>query len=339
MAALMVSKMPVSEASAVMERMSGVSLPRATLDREAMRQGERAQREQARLDAKMSTAEGIAQMERQLPAEPFTLVIEIDAWNIRERDKDWGHSQKLRKEGKEPERWHWVYGATCFRLSQRVQTASGRPMILSRGYVMTRRGIDELRTRLFAEASRHGLGRAADVLVVADGAVWIWNLVHDRFPKARQRLDLYHAKQHLWAVAEALHGAGTPEAAGWVRPLLQQLETDQTPRMLNELRQALTGLPKQPPTEHLQRTIGYLENNLERLHYSGARERNEPLGSGAIESTCRQYQCRFKRPGQFWSSSGDEALLSLDSFWRNLRWHLLFPHSLLPPPLPDLSRN
>jgi transposase len=62
---------------------------------------------------------------------------------------------------------------------------------------MTRGGIEELRSQLFAEASRHGLSRAAEVLVVADGAVWIWNLVNDRFPKARQRLDLYHAKQHL----------------------------------------------------------------------------------------------------------------------------------------------
>jgi hypothetical protein len=54
----------------------------------------------------MSTAEGVGQMEGKLPQEPFTLVIEVDAWNIRERDKDWGHSEELRKEGREPERWY-----------------------------------------------------------------------------------------------------------------------------------------------------------------------------------------------------------------------------------------
>jgi hypothetical protein len=47
MAALMVSKMPVGEASEVMERMSGVKMSRAKLDREARRQGERAQHERA----------------------------------------------------------------------------------------------------------------------------------------------------------------------------------------------------------------------------------------------------------------------------------------------------
>ncbi|MCI0746839.1 MAG: hypothetical protein L0Y58_15665 [Verrucomicrobia subdivision 3 bacterium] len=44
MAALLASKMPVNEASAVLDHLTGVKLPRATLDREARRQGERAQR-------------------------------------------------------------------------------------------------------------------------------------------------------------------------------------------------------------------------------------------------------------------------------------------------------
>lgn len=166
MATLMVSKMPVAEASAVMERLSGISMSRATLDREARGQGERALGERARLNAQLSTAEGVRQMETRMPTEPFTLVIEEDAWNIRERDKDWGHSAKLRREGKEPARWRRVCWATSFRLSQRVKTAAGRPLILSRGYVMTRGGIDALRSQLFAEASWH---RAEPCLLCARG--------------------------------------------------------------------------------------------------------------------------------------------------------------------------
>jgi hypothetical protein len=67
MAALMVSKMPAGEASEVMERISGVRMSRVKVDREARRQGERARRERTRLDAQMSTAEGVAQMEGTLP--------------------------------------------------------------------------------------------------------------------------------------------------------------------------------------------------------------------------------------------------------------------------------
>jgi hypothetical protein len=52
---------------------------------------------------------------------------------------------------------------------------------------------------------------------------------------------------------------------------------------------------------------------------------NHPVGSGAIESACRQYQCRFKRTGQFWTTPGDEALMCLETLWRNGRWDQLYP--------------
>ena len=139
MAALVVSKMPSGEASAVIERLTGVKLPRATLDREARRQGQRAEKKRAQLDEQMRQAQGREQV-LPLPEQAFTLVIELDAWNIRERD-DWGQSAQVRAAGQEPQRWHWVYGGTCFRLDQRFAGAGGRPEILSRGTVMTRQGV------------------------------------------------------------------------------------------------------------------------------------------------------------------------------------------------------
>jgi hypothetical protein len=86
------------------------------------------------------------------------MVIEIDAWNIRERTA-WGQSAKLRAKGEEPARWHWVYGATCFLLSQRAETAGGRPLIIDRGFAMTRGGIDALREQIWAECRRRGLNQ------------------------------------------------------------------------------------------------------------------------------------------------------------------------------------
>jgi hypothetical protein len=80
------------------------------------------------------------------------------------------------------------------------------------------------------------------------------------------------------------------------------------------------------PRARLEREIAYFENNRGRLDYADGKQRGEPLGSGAMESTCRQYQCRFKRPGQFWTQTGDEALICLETFWRNGRWKHLFPH-------------
>jgi hypothetical protein len=339
MAALAVSKLPVGEASAVIQRLTGVKLPRATLDREARRQGQRAEALRQELDQQMSQGTGAKQQLKELrlkrPAKPFTLVIELDAWNIRERGEDWGQAQERRAAGQEPDWWHWVYGGTCFRLSQRVETPGKRAVILSRGTVMTRGGTDALKQQLWAEAMRHGLGQAKEVLAIGDAAIWIWNIVEDRFAGARQRLDPWHALEHLWAVAHALHPEDEAAAAAWIKPLKEKLLAGDGIEVITDLDDLLKKL-RGSRREAVQAERNYLDNNRERLDYQGAKERGEPLGSGAMESTCKQYQGRFHRSGQFWTKSGDEALMCLETFWRNGRWALLFPHV---PPDFDASRN
>ena len=329
MTALLASKLPVSEASLVLERLTGVKLPRATLDREARRQGARALELRRTLDARPAAAPQL-----ELPREPYQLILQIDAWNIRERDP-WGQSDARRQQGEEPERWHWVYTGTCFRLDHRAQTAGGRPVIVERGFVATREGIDALREQLHAEARRRGLGQAAGVLVVADGAVWIWRLAADRFPGARQRLDFYHAVQHLAAVGRAVCGDDPAKLKAWLNPLVRQLKNESAVKVIRHLEEVLATLPAGPAAAAVRTEVNYFQEHHARLDYRAAARRGEPLGSGAIEATCRQYQCRFKRPGQFWSRTGDEALLGLETLWRNGRWHLLFPHA---PPC-DPSKN
>jgi hypothetical protein len=101
----------------VVKRLTGVDLPRPTLDREAKRQGQRAERTRDQLDEQMRTGSEAQEQGQGLVNGPFTLVLEIDAWNIRERD-GWGQTERERARGVEPERWHWVYAATSFRLVQ-----------------------------------------------------------------------------------------------------------------------------------------------------------------------------------------------------------------------------
>jgi hypothetical protein len=344
MVALLVSKMPPEQAVLVAERM-GLKLSRCTLDREAHRQGLRAEAARADHLNQLDTWEGLQSLSAASegpPAQPFTLVIEIDAWNIRERNQ-WGQTEELRQKGEKISRWHWVYVGTVFRLDHRAHTASGRALISQRAYAVTRAGVEALIRQLYYEALVCGLGQAQEVLVIADGALWIWHAVADRFPDARQRLDLYHGEEHLWSVAHELYGKDTPEARQWVAPLLSQLRSDDGPALTRSLQELQPRLA-QSLQEKVQKQIDYFENNARRMEYREILEArkavkkgtaipaqilkaNEPLGSGAVESTCRQYQCRFKRTGQFWSTAGDEALLCLETCWRNGRWHELFPHS------------
>lgn len=324
MAALLASKMPVEEASAVLEHLTGVKMPRSTLDREAKRQGQRAQELRRKLDTQAGC--DVSPVQAELVLEPYQVIIQLDAWNIRER-QDWGRTQALRRQGKEPERWHWVYTGTCFRLDHRGKTAGGRPMISQRGFAATREGIDGLREQLHGEAMRRGLGQAAGALVLGDGAVWIWRLADDRFPEARQRLDFYHAVQHLAAVGRALFGEDKNKLKEWLRPLVQQLKNQSSIKVVRRLEEILATLPQGAAAQEVAKEVSYFQGHQDRMDYRAGRRRGEPIGSGAVESACRQAQCRFKRPGQYWSQKGDEALLCLETFWRNKRWHLLFPHN------------
>ena len=115
---------------------------------------------------------------------------------------------------------------------------------------------------------------------------------------------------------------------------LNQQGDVQLARARDELEQ-LQGRLEGAAQESVQKEVNYLQSQRERMDYGTAKAKGEPLGSEAMESTCRQDQVRFKRTGQFWSQEGDEALMCLETFRRNGRWHLLFPHAQEP----DLSKN
>jgi hypothetical protein len=333
MCALLVSKMPAEQAEALSLRVTGRRLSRSTLGREAQRQGDQAMGVRQKLvEATVVQAplvKGAAGLDH--PPEPFTLIIQLDAWNIRERDA-WGQTKQQRRKDPQFDRWHWVYTATCFRLSHRCKKGRFknklRAIITQRSYVATRGGLQALMQQIYYEARARGLAHAERVLVIADGALWIWNLVEDRFKDAVQRLDLWHANSYLWAVANELHGKGSKEARHWVKPLLRQIRNDQVAKIITQLEELKPHLAE-AAAKAADQAIEYYGKNQKRMKYKEGRKRNEPVGSGAIESTCRQLQCRMKRCGQFWSTRGDEALLCLEMFWRNERWEMLFPHAKL----------
>jgi hypothetical protein len=58
---------------------------------------------------------------------------------------------------------------------------------------------------------------------------------------------------------------------------------------------------------------------------------NQKIGAGEGNRTLVSFPAQQYRnspyTGQFWSQTGDEALMCLETFRRNKRWHILFPHS------------
>jgi hypothetical protein len=175
-----------------------------------------------------------------------------------------------------------------------------------------------LREQLHAEALRRGLGQAAGARVIGDGTVWLWRLAGDRWSQVRQRLDYWHAVEHLAAAGRARLGEDTAAMNAWLGPLKRQLKNQAAAKIIGPLEDLLAELNEGSLVrETVVREMAYLRGHEHRMDYRRTQRRKEPLGSGAVEATGAQYQCRFKRPGQFWSPAGDDALLCLDTFWRN----------------------
>jgi hypothetical protein len=266
-------------------------------------------------------------VEADAPAPPppagepaFSLVIMLDGWMVRERGTNWGAPPL----GAMLERvaWHEVKSAVIYRLEKRTENASGRGLLIEKNVVACAPGTEPLEfgAAVQQEALRCGLARALEVFVVADGAIWIWRLIMDRFAEATHTLDFYHASEHLWALARHLHAHDEQAATQWVKPLLHQLLHDPQHRVMEKLEELLLPSPVEnaPMSDPIvEREVEYLRAHRGHLDYANLAARGAPIGSGAMESACSQFQDRFKRRGQFWTRHGLRNLLALDVAVKN----------------------
>jgi hypothetical protein len=265
-------------------------------------------------------AEVVAEAAEHLPAGEFSLVIMMDGWMIRERGAQWGLKPPETKAARVE--WREMKSGIIFRLEDRGRTESGRHFLVEKYYEAHRGEPFEFGRGLYAEALRRGLNQARRVYVVADGAVWIWNLVKDRFSDATGVLDFYHASEHLWAIARELHGEEGEQARKWVEPLLHRLKHGKETSVLRSLKSLLQrrGSPGAAQANAIRTDVEYFQTHRQHLSYQAVGARGCPQGSGAMESTCSQFQDRFKRTGQFWSPYGEKHLLALELARRNDDW-------------------
>lgn len=323
------TKLPASEAAEVVERVLGEPVAPSRVVRQTRRAGQEAL-EQRDEDVKAAlSTEGRHQFAQEhaaaLPREEFALIILMDGWMIRERDF-WGQSKALREQGQEPKRWHETKAARIYRLAAADWHEGAVASLKGSNYVATRGDAEAFSELVWTEAVRAGLLRAKRVIVVADGGAWIWNIARDRFSFAEGSLDFYHACQHLYAVAQAIHGENTGEAKAWFEPLRHQLRHGGEAGVLESLADLKMLIQDEEASATLRRETEYFERHRDHLAYQAKSERGEPIGSGAMESACKQYQVRFKRGGQFWGRNWDESMLELKSRQLAGRWDCLWPH-------------
>ena len=245
-------------------------------------------------------------------------VLMVDGWMVRQRGPGWGEvkTQQNRVE------WHELKTGLFYRREQSGQTQGGRGVLSDKVIVSWQGEPMELGRRLQWEALRGGLGGAKHLLFWGDGAPWIWNLQQDRWAEAIGLLDFYHASQHCWNLWRAVRGEKDAKLPDWMDRRLHWLRHGAEKKVLREI--VALDKPQGQTGEIIEAEQAYFQRQAQRMNYQEIARRGWPIGSGAVESACRQKQCRFKRPGQFWTPRGLRHLLALDEARRNHHWNQLW---------------
>jgi len=245
-------------------------------------------------------------------------VLMVDGWMVRQRGPGWGR----KKTEQNRVEWHELKTGVFYLQEQSAQTAGNRGLLADKVVVSWQGEPTELGKRLNWEALRGGLGRARNQLFLGDGAPWIWNLQQDRWAGAVGLLDFYHASQHCWNLWRAIRGEKDAQLPLWMDRRLHWLRHGQEKKVLREVAGLRTS--RTDAGKIIAREQAYFESQSQRMNYQQIARRGWPIGSGAVESACRQKQCRFKRPGQFWTPKGLRHLLALDEARRNHHWNQLW---------------
>jgi hypothetical protein len=166
-----------------------------------------------------------------------------------------------------------------------------------------------------------GCARAADLaqelVFVCDGAVWIWKLVTQYFPNAVQIVDWFHAADRLQRVAQSAF-PHLPDRKAWLETATADLWAGHVQAVIH----ACAALA--PQCAEAQQAVTYFTNNEPRLQYAQFRAAGYMIGSGTIESACKQIVTqRLKLPGAQWEVEGAVLTAKARAAYLSGEWELL----------------
>jgi hypothetical protein len=189
----------------------------------------------------------------------------------------------------------------------------------STSYVGAIESAQDFGRRIFTEAIRRSSRRAEQIIVLGDGAVWIWNIADEHFPGAIQIVDLYHAREHLSGLAKLLYAPGTLKAKAWAEARISNLDAGDIETLVSNLARL------RPSTvtckDEVRKTIAYFESNAHRMRYADFRRRGLFVGSGVVEAGCKTIiGHRLKQSGMRWTVRGANAIIALRCCELSGRW-------------------
>jgi hypothetical protein len=236
-----------------------------------------------------------------------------------------------------PEGWREVKVGSVYKdypYQHATSLSKARPSSLR--YVASRSTAEEFGKQWFHLATQSGIyqdpatSENQEVVVIGDGAAWIWNLAAEYFPSATEVVDYMHAKTHLYDVAkQALGEENTQAVETWVNTTETHLYNGETPKVIRSIRSL--GAANPAVADALETEAKYFQKHAHRMRYRSLTENGYQIGSGVIESACKHVVAeRCKQAGMRWTQQGINAIL----FWRCLLenrtsenyWHTQHAH-------------
>lgn len=176
---------------------------------------------------------------------------------------------------------------------------------------------EEFGAALWRLACQCGYMQAKEKVFLSDGGVWCWEIHARYFSDATGILDWYHASEHVWTAAR-LVAPDSPET--WAAEALAQLYDAGGESLLTWLKLQVSQR-RGGPREALEKLINYVSARIHNMNYSVYRAANYQIGSGMIESTCKQLVGqRLKGPGMHWTEHGALAVTALRATDLNGNW-------------------
>lgn len=198
-----------------------------------------------------------------------------------------------------------------------IKRGDGSHTITKKEYVSYFGSAEEFKKFVFAAAARAGYGKIKEIVVLGDGAQWIWNMCKELFPDAVQILDFYHMSENTHDYAKFIYPEDEVTRRKWVNKVLESLNAgniDEAIKVVEEKK-----LDKVP--DGVVNLYTYITNNRERINYKFYRDNNYYIGSGAIESANKMViQQRMKQSGMRWGIHGGQYMAALRTKHESNRW-------------------
>lgn len=199
-----------------------------------------------------------------------------------------------------------------------LKTSSDTSIITKKEYVPYFGSVNEFKKFVFSAAARNGYGKLKEIVVVGDGAPWIWNMCEELFPDAVQILDFYHFSENVHEYAKAVHPENEIMRKKWTNQVIDFVTS-------GKIQEAVKFVEKYTLTNQPNGIVNlplYISNNIERIDYKYFKDNKYYIGSGAIESGNKTViQKRMKQSGMRWGLSGGQYIAALRAKYKSDLWY------------------